>query len=215
MSSKLTPVDNAATCFLRRTSTTLNPAARAMQKILVEDLHYSVNNEQDPAVTHRYSTETILLKKELKKLSRQITRRPVVLNIGCGFCTRFLEVPGVDWVEVDDKSVLELRNKVYRQFGSRPQYSDGYLRGNTVRRLDNLYADIVIAEGVFQYLDVETIAYLLTRYPVVIFDVHKKNDHYTYLESEYPWKDYAFSPPVVLHEERGLVAMVKEFTFKM
>ncbi len=104
----------------------------------------------------------------------------VVLHLGCGLDARVLRVappPSVTWIDVDLPEVIALRRRFYTEgAGYRmlaasltdPAWIDGVRPGSSV---------LAVADGVFEYLDPESVrellARIMARYPrgEAIFDV--------------------------------------------
>ncbi|KKN90092.1 hypothetical protein LCGC14_0232050 [marine sediment metagenome] len=78
-----------------------------------------------------------------------------ILNIGCGFCTRFYRVDNghIIWTELDVPEVMDLRKDFFDKLDKGPRHRNTSfdLKGG----LDASNYDLIIAEGVLVYLPLE------------------------------------------------------------
>jgi O-methyltransferase involved in polyketide biosynthesis len=93
-------------------------------------------------------------------------RDAVVLNLGCGLDTRVSRIDppaSVQWFDVDFPAVIDLRKRFYTDSGTYTMLAASL---SEERWLDQVARDrpaAIVAEGVFEYMDVEDVKALLNR----------------------------------------------------
>lgn len=105
---------------------------------------------------------------------KNIKQKPIsILNIACGFCTRYIRIKTnyVTWTDMDLEQVIDIRKQVMPELLNDSQYSM-IVQDITKMNLEKLKEfDLVIAEGIFCYLDRRFVREFISNCNHIIFDV--------------------------------------------
>lgn len=151
----------------------------------------------------------------------------VVLHLGCGFDCRFFRLgqSNVDWYDVDFEEVINIRKKLiseqkyYHMIGSSVTDQQWL---NEIPVVDKEY--IVIAEGLFMYLEAKEIQQLIDRLIntigrfTLIFDAFskytaKKVKHHRSLKKTGAIVKWGLNDPEVLEEWNQKIVFIKAIYF--
>ncbi len=136
-------------------------AARAFrgEELAIKGFEF-LKSEGITKALHGTSGDTGAFKRgvELDKIvSALINNQPDlrILNIGCGFCTRFYRVDNgrITWTELDLPHVIALREQVYRP---EPRHLVVAQDLTESQNFSTRY-DLLIAEGVLMYLEADVV----------------------------------------------------------
>jgi O-methyltransferase involved in polyketide biosynthesis len=91
----------------------------------------------------------------------------VVVNLGAGLCTRYFRVgnPGIDWIDVDDAPVIELRQRLIPTPDRCHLVTASVVRDAWHPAIQRLAGDrpiLFVAEGLLQYFESAVVRRLLT-----------------------------------------------------
>lgn len=95
-----------------------------------------------------------------------------VLNLGCGFCTRFLRKPedvDVEWVDADLNDVIRLKEEFLNTHSpTLKNYKLAVLDAHKTEIVNKLDHDLLLCEGMVSFIPEKTAKKLIDRY--TIFD---------------------------------------------
>lgn len=119
-----------------------------------------------------------------------------ILNIGCGFCTRFYRLDNgrITWTELDLPHVIDLREQVYRPERRHLISAQNLTESQTLSPV----CDLLIAEGLLMYLEPGVVKATVRGHHVLADlpcwrdlkkpKVHEESRKWFYEEEEWDWQ---------------------------
>lgn len=114
----------------------------------------SVPSSQMILLSLRSGLYDMWLKKKLEELED-----PVVINLGCGLDDRYgrTEIKAPCWYDIDFEQIIHLRKKYYKETENHHMLSADISDASWLETVKERKNAVVIAEGVFMYLEEESI----------------------------------------------------------
>lgn len=115
---------------------------------------FSLHPSQSILLSLRSSLFDMWLKKKLEELED-----PAVIHLGCGLDDRYgrTEIQGLCWYDIDFESIINLRKKYYEETENYHMLSADISDASWLGTVEARKNAVVVAEGVFMYLEEESI----------------------------------------------------------
>lgn len=134
-----------------------------------DEIVRAVDFDYERIRTRGTPTLLVVRARQLDEWVREFVRAhpsSVVVHLGCGLDARYLRIrppDGVDWYDVDFPRVIEARRSFYDERGSYHMLASAITDPGWIETLPSDRATVVVADGVFEYLDRTDVATLFGR----------------------------------------------------